>query len=248
MTATAIRWSPPTGSRRISTIRKSRSRRDVQAAGMMPLPIDDYLAAHIPGAVFFDVDAVSDHSLSLPHMFPDAAHFARRVGALGISNGDTVVVYDSGGWVAAPRAWWMFLAFGHANVQSARWRLEEMAGRRSPDECRQGDAKARQISGHARSVLRSQQAADWSATSPRGGTGDRCASAPALRGQVPEPRPGLRGGHIPGSRNLPYAELFDASTGTMKPLDDLRQLFSSAGVDLTSRSLRPADPAYRPRC
>ena len=71
--------------------------------GMMPLPKDDYLASHIPGAVFFDVDAVSDHSNPLPHMFPDAAQFGRDAGALGVSNDDTVVLYDSGGWVAAPR-------------------------------------------------------------------------------------------------------------------------------------------------
>ena len=73
--------------------------------GILPLPKDDYLGSHIPGAVFFDVDAVSDHSNPLPHMFPDAGQFGRDVGALGIGNDDTVVVYDSGGWVAAPRAW-----------------------------------------------------------------------------------------------------------------------------------------------
>ena len=77
--------------------------------GMLPLPVDDYLAAHIPGAVFFDVDAVADHGNPNPHMYPDAAQFARDIGGLGISTGDTVVAYDSGSWVAAPRAWWMFL-------------------------------------------------------------------------------------------------------------------------------------------
>ena len=80
--------------------------------GVLPLPKDDYLAKHIPGAVFFDVDAVSDHSNPLPHMFPSAEQFGRDAGALGIGNDDTVVIYDSGGWVAAPRAWWMFLSFG----------------------------------------------------------------------------------------------------------------------------------------
>src|ERR1700748_2718110 len=85
--------------------------------GVLPLPVDDYLAAHIPGAMFFDVDAISDHGNPLPHMFPDAAQFARDVEALGISSGDTVVAYDSGGWVAAPRAWWMFLSFGHPNIK-----------------------------------------------------------------------------------------------------------------------------------
>src|SRR5260221_4536326 len=85
--------------------------------GMLPLPKDDYLGSHLPGAVFFDVDAVSDHSNPLPHMFPNAEQFGRDVGGLGIGNADTVVLYDSGGWVAAPRGWWMFLSLGHPNVR-----------------------------------------------------------------------------------------------------------------------------------
>ncbi len=85
--------------------------------GVLPLPKDDYLAAHLPGAVFFDVDAVSDHSNPLPHMFPSAEQFGRDIGALGVSNADTVVIYDAGGWVAAPRAWWMFLSCGHRDVR-----------------------------------------------------------------------------------------------------------------------------------
>src|SRR6185436_11314263 len=85
--------------------------------GVLPLPKDDYLRSHLPGAVFFDVDAVSDHSNPLPHMFPDAEQFGRDVGGLGIGNDNTVVLYDSGGWVAAPRVWWMFLSFGHKNVR-----------------------------------------------------------------------------------------------------------------------------------
>ena len=74
--------------------------------GVTPLPKDDFLSAHIPGSVFFDVDAVSDHTSDLPHMFPSAEQFGRDVGSLGVGNDDTVVVYDAGGWVAAPRAWW----------------------------------------------------------------------------------------------------------------------------------------------
>src|SRR6266567_8066772 len=85
--------------------------------GILPLSKDDYVAAHIPGAVFFDVDAVSDHGNPLPHMFPNAEQFGRDVGGLGIGNDDMVVLYDSGGWVAAPRVWWMFLSFGHQNVR-----------------------------------------------------------------------------------------------------------------------------------
>src|ERR1700687_4176165 len=84
--------------------------------GVLPLPVDDYLAGHIPGAAYFDVDVIFDHNDPRPHMYPDAGQSARDVAALGISSGDTVVAYDSGGGVAAPRAWWMFLSFGYGNV------------------------------------------------------------------------------------------------------------------------------------
>ena len=102
--------------------------------GVLPLPKDDYLAGHLPGAVFFDVDVVSDHSNPLPHMFPSAAQFARDVGALGIGNNDTVVVYDSGGWVAAPRAWWMFLSYGHSNVRVLNGGLKKWKAEGRPVE------------------------------------------------------------------------------------------------------------------
>src|SRR6478752_7516670 len=85
--------------------------------GVTPLPADDFLAAHIPGAVFFDVNAIADRNDPRPHMYPNAPQFARDVGALGISSENTVVAYDAGGWVAAPRAWWMFLSFGYPNVR-----------------------------------------------------------------------------------------------------------------------------------
>ena len=85
--------------------------------GVTPLPADDFLAAHIPGAVFFDVNAIADRNDPRPHMYPAPEQFAHDVGALGISSEDTVVAYDAGGWVAAPRAWWMFLSFGHAGVK-----------------------------------------------------------------------------------------------------------------------------------
>src|SRR5947207_11225701 len=85
--------------------------------GVLPLPADDYLAAHIPGAVFFNVNTIADPNDPRPHMYPSAEQFARDVAALGMSSGDTVVAYDSGAWVAAPRAWWMFLSFGHRSVK-----------------------------------------------------------------------------------------------------------------------------------
>src|SRR5437660_7573236 len=93
--------------------------------GVLPLPIDDYLAAHIPGAVFFDVDAVADHSVPLPHMYPDEQQFARDIAALGISSGNTVVVYDSGGWVAAAGARGKFLSVSHGTVEGGDGVVEE---------------------------------------------------------------------------------------------------------------------------
>ncbi len=200
--------------------------------GVLPLPVDDFLAAHIPGAAFFDVDAVSDHASSLPHMYPDAAQFGRDVAALGISNSDTVVVYDHGGWVAAPRAWWMLLSFGHRNVKVLdgglkKWRAEGRAvesGKASP--------KPGQFTAALdRSFVRSkQQLVDNLATRAEQLIDARASGR--FDGSVAEPRPGLRAGHIPGSRNLPYNVLFDAATGAMKPLDDLRRAFSDAGLDL----------------
>lgn len=200
--------------------------------GVTPLPKDDFLAAHIPGAAFFDVDAVADHSTSLPHMFPSADQFGRDVGALGISNNDTVVIYDAGGWVAGPRAWWMFLSFGHANVRVLdgglkKWQAEGRAVASGEAAPKPATFKAtfdpkrvrsmQQLIGNLES--RAEQVIDARPT-------------PRFEGTVAEPRPGLRSGHIPGARSVPYAGLFDATTGAMKPLDDLRAAFASAGVDL----------------
>ena len=199
--------------------------------GVLPLPVDDYLAAHIPGAVFFDVDAISDHDNPRPHMFPSAEQFARDIGGLGISTGDTVVAYDSGGWVAAPRAWWMFLSFGYPNVRIVDGGLKKWKQEGRPTESgkvtpKPGTFTARFDPGYIRSqaqVLanidtRAEQLID---ARPRG----------RFEGTAPEPRPESRSGHIPGSRNVPYAELFDAATGAMKPLDELRKAFAAAGVD-----------------
>ncbi|MGB3866238.1 MAG: 3-mercaptopyruvate sulfurtransferase, partial [Xanthobacteraceae bacterium] len=200
--------------------------------GVLPLPVDDFRAAHIPGAAFFDVDAVSDHSSMLPHMYPDAAQFGRDIGALGIANGDTVVVYDAGGWVAAPRAWWMFLSFGHRDVKILdgglkKWRAENRAvesGEASPQP-------ARFTAAFDAGLVRSQAQLVANLASQAEQVIDARATG-RFDGSVAEPRAGLRSGHIPGSRNLPYDLLFDADTGTMKPLDDLRRTFEAAGLDL----------------
>jgi len=200
--------------------------------GVTPLPIDDFRERHIPGAVFFDVDAVSDHSSSLPHMFPSAEQFGRDAGALGISNDDTVVVYDNGTWTAAPRAWWMFLSFGHRNVRVLDGGLKKWLAENRPVE--KGDAKPSQKSYKAAFDARRVRSMQQMIGNLESQAEQVIDARPAGRfdGSVPEPRAGLRGGHIPGSRSVPYATLYDANTGAMKSLDDLRAAFMGAGVDL----------------
>src|SRR5215472_6349917 len=166
--------------------------------GITPLPKDDYLAAHIPGAVFFDVDSVSDHSNPLPHMFPSAEQFGSDVGALGIGNGDTVVIYDAGGWVAGPRAWWMFVSYGHENVRVLdgglkKWRAEGRAiesgeARPAPASFRAtfDERRVRSIRQMIANVAsKAEQVVD-------------ARAAERFEGRAVEPRPGLRAGHIPG--------------------------------------------------
>lgn len=200
--------------------------------GVTPLPSEDFLTAHIPGAVFFDVGTIADMTDVRPHMYPTARQFADDVGALGISSSDTVVAYDSGAWVAAPRAWWMFLSFGHRNVKVLdgglqKWRSEGRkidTGRATPKPgkftatldtnfVRSKDQLVGNLDTHAEQLIDAR---------PK----------PRFEGTVAEPWPGRRPGHIPGSRNVPYGELFDAKTGAMKPLEELRKSFDNAGIDL----------------
>jgi thiosulfate/3-mercaptopyruvate sulfurtransferase len=192
----------------------------------------EYLAGHLPGAVFFDLDAISDRGTALPHMLPSAGQFAEQVGALGIGAGDDVVVYDgSGANMSAARVWWMFRAFGHARVAVLdgglpKWRAEGRALERGDVSLPRARFRARDIAeGAVRdlgSVLRSQERANEQIVDMR--------SACRFAGEEPEPRPGLRGGHIPGSRNLPYGSLVRAD-GTLLPPDALRQRIAAAGVD-----------------
>jgi thiosulfate/3-mercaptopyruvate sulfurtransferase len=200
--------------------------------GVLPLPKDDYLKAHIPGAVFFDVDVVADHSSALPHMFPSAEQFGRDIGALGVGNGDTVVVYDAGGWVAGPRAWWMFLSFGHRDVRVLDGGLKKWIAEGRPAESgavtpKPNSFKATFDQSRVRSIA--QMVANLDSRKEQ--VIDARPSA-RFAGSVPEPRPGLRSGHIPGSRNVPYADLFDAETGAMKPLEELRKAFGAADIDM----------------
>ena len=199
--------------------------------GILPLPRDDYLAAHIPGAVYFDVDAVSDHSNPLPHMFPSVEQFGRDVGGLGISNSNTVVIYDSGSWVAAPRAWWMFLSYGHRDIRILNGGLKKWRAEGRPVES--GEVKARPGTFKANYDARRVRSIEQMIANVKGRTEQviDARAADRFEGRAAEPRAGIRSGHIPGSLNLPYNNLFDAATGTMRPLDELRKAFAGAGVD-----------------
>jgi thiosulfate/3-mercaptopyruvate sulfurtransferase len=191
----------------------------------------EYLAGHIPGAVYFDLDASSDSRTSLPHMLPDAAAFAERMGRLGIGDGDDIVVYDGSGYnLSAARAWWMFRAFGHERVALldgglGRWRREGHpleAGRVTLAPAR---FSARLDPARVRTL---EQVLELT----RANAEQVVDARPAGRfaGSDPEPRPGLRGGHIPGSRNLPYAALVDAE-GLLLPPAELGARFREAGID-----------------
>jgi len=190
-----------------------------------------YAERHIPGARFFDIDGISDDHSPLPHMLPPVEKFVSRVRAMGIGDGHRVVVYDQQGIYSAPRVWWMFRLFGHEDVAVLdgglpKWQAEGHPVTDEPVEprdrhftARRNDAMVRDVTQMARAVkLGDEQIVD--------------ARAPGrFRGEEPEPRKGLRGGHIPGSVNVHYKALLNDDQ-TMKPEDELRAVFEAAGVDL----------------
>lgn len=200
--------------------------------GMTPLPKDEFVTVHIPGAAFFDVDIVSDHSSSLPHMFPDSAQFGRNVGALGVGNNDIVVVYDAGGWSAAPRAWWMFVSFGHRDVRILDGGLKKWRAEGRPVES--GAVTPKVVSYHAAFDSRRVRNKTQMQSNVQSGAEQivDARTQERFEGRANEPWPGRRSGRIPKSYNVPFGTLIDASNGTMKPLVDLRDAFTGAGVDL----------------
>jgi thiosulfate/3-mercaptopyruvate sulfurtransferase len=194
----------------------------------------EYEAGHLPGAVFFDLDASSDHATPLPHMLPDADAFAKRMASLGLADTDDLIVYDGSGVnLSAPRVWWMFRAFGHARVAvldggSGKWRREARPLERGvPPPPAPGRFTARLTPGVVLDL-----AAVQSALSGATAQVVDMRSAGRFAGTEPEPRTGLRGGHIPGSRSLPFSELVTPD-GTLLPPERLRQRIVAAGVDLS---------------
>ena len=198
----------------------------------------EFAEAHVPGAAYFDIDAIADHQSTLPHMLPAPAVFGAAVGALGVGDGDRVVVYGGRHLIASARVWWTFRVFGHDAVHVldgglAAWRA---AGRpltsgpvapppparfmaRVRPELVADLARVRHAAGGAETVLDAR-------------------SAGRFAGTEPEPRPGLRGGHIPGSGSLPHDRLF-RDDGRLRPAGELAAVFAAAG-------LGPATPPERP--
>jgi thiosulfate/3-mercaptopyruvate sulfurtransferase len=194
-------------------------------------PRAEFEAAHIPGAVFFDVDAIADRTTSLPHMLPTAEEFATAVGALGIGSDDRVVIYDVRGVVSAARVWWTFRAFGHDAVAVLDGGLRKWQAEGRPVEGGPAAPARRTFTARRRpELVRDLEAMRANVTSRAAQVLD-ARSAGRFAGTEPEPRPGLRGGHIPGSLNLPYETLYRAD-GTLKPTDELRAAITGAGVDL----------------
>lgn len=200
------------------------------------LPIDTrarYVAQHIPGAIFFDIEELSDHSTSLPHMLPTEDALARSMATLGVSDDATLVVYEQEGVFSAPRAWWMLRVFGARHVQVLDGGLHAWLDAGLPVESGAVRRDAAQF--HAK--LDRGAVKDFAdmqrIIKERGTTRDQildARSAARFTGAAPEPRAGISSGHMPGAISLPFTEL--AENGRMKPTESLRDVFRSKGVDL----------------
>lgn len=186
----------------------------------------EYLAEHIPGAAFFDIDRIVDHESDLPHMLPDADHFAAGMGALGIGNDSAVVVYDSHGLFSAARAWWMLRTFGHERVAILDGGLPAWRARELPLEA--GEVTPDPVSFRARLDMRRVWTLDDVARNLETGSACLLDARPSGRfaGMDPEPRPGLPSGHVPGARNLPFDRIIDPDTRRVLPMADLQALFA----------------------
>lgn len=193
-----------------------------------------YAEGHIPGAAFFDINDIADPKGTKDHAFPPADIFAAKVGALGIGNGHHVIAYDHmGGACAAARVWWMFRYFGHESVSVldgglGKWKAEgrplsvdKPTYQWTAFKCAEGSLSVRRREAMKANIDKRE----WQTVDAR--------AAGRFMGTEPEPRPGLRSGHIPGARSLPFAQLFHPASQTLKGPAALKAAFDAAGVDLT---------------
>lgn len=193
----------------------------------------EYEEEHIPGAVFFDIDAIKDPESPLPHMLPPPEVFSAKVRKLGLGDGNRIVVYDRRGLMSAPRVWWTFRAFGAREVMVLdgglpKWKAEGRSLDDHPVLPMERHFTARLNTMLVRDLEQMQRNLE----SQREQVVDARASA-RFDGSAEEIRPGLRSGHIPGSRSLPFTELCDPKDGTLLPDAELRAKFEAAGLDLS---------------
>lgn len=192
----------------------------------------EYMAAHIPGARFFDIEEISDARSDLPHMAPPVEKFMSRMRGMGVGDGHQIVVYDGAGLLSAARVWWLFRLMGHRDVAVLdgglpKWQAEGRAVEDMAPIVKDRHLTVRFQNQLVRDVTQVSQASKLGTTQ----IVDARAAA-RFRGDAPEPREGLRAGHIPGSRNVPFTELLNADK-TMKSPDETRRVFEQAGVDVT---------------
>lgn len=192
----------------------------------------EYEAGHIPGARFFDIDEISDQRSSLPHMAPPPEKFISRMRAMGIGDGHQVVIYDGAGLFSAPRVWWTFRLMGKVDVAVLdgglpKWRAEGREMEDMPPVVRDRHMTISRQNGLVKDVTQVAHASKLLEAEIID-----ARSAPRFKGEVAEPRPGLRSGHIPGSRNVPFTNVLNPD-GTMKSPEDLRAAFAASGVDLS---------------
>ncbi len=190
----------------------------------------EYASQHIPGAVFFDIDEISDDTSPYPHMLPSAIKFTSRVQKLGLGDGNRIVVYDGYPMLSAARVWWMFRVFGHQDVAVLDGGINKWLAEGRPIE----DLPPMPRQRHFSARLDNTMVRDTEAVKAALARGEQVVDVrPAERfaGAVPEPRAGVRAGHMPGAVNLPFSTLVDAR-GTMLPAEQLRERIKAAGVDI----------------
>jgi thiosulfate/3-mercaptopyruvate sulfurtransferase len=199
--------------------------------GVTP-PVDTharYLALHIPGAVFFDIEALSDRSTALPHMLPTEAAFSREMSALGIGDDTAICIYEQEGIFSAPRAWWMLRSFGVRELHLLDGGLRAWINAGLPTAT--GPVHRAPANFHAK--LNPEAVKDFAQMqqliAERGQILD-ARSAARFTGASPEPRPGISSGHMPGATSLPFTELVE--DGRLKPVEQLREIFTTRGVDM----------------
>jgi thiosulfate/3-mercaptopyruvate sulfurtransferase len=196
----------------------------------------EYDACHIPGARFFDIDEISDHRSDLPHMAPPVEKFISRMRAMGVGDGHQVVVYDASGLFSAARVWWLFRLMGKMDVAVLdgglpKWQAEGREVEDMAPVVRDRHITVQRQSGLVKDVTQVAHASKLGEAEIID-----ARAAPRFRGEVAEPRPGLRAGHIPNSKSLPFGTLLNPN-GTMKDPADLKSAFTEAGVDLSKPAI-----------